>query len=67
MPEKKTAKPGFKTSEFWLSAAASVVGLVMASGVIESGSQWDKIVGLAVAALASMGYSASRARVKADK
>jgi hypothetical protein len=57
-------KPGWKTSEFWLASAATLVGLVMASGLIEAGGTWDRIVGLIAAALASMGYSASRASVK---
>lgn len=63
--EATKKKTGYKTTEFWLTAAASIVGLIMASGVIETGSHWDKIIGLGVAALASMGYSASRGRVKA--
>jgi len=57
-------KPGWKTTEFWLSAAVSLIGLLMASGVIEPGGAWDKIVGLASAALSSLGYSASRGQVK---
>ena len=27
-------KPGYKTTEFWLSTAATVVGLLIASGII---------------------------------
>lgn len=57
-------KPGWKTTEFWLASAATIIGLVVASGVVESGGTWDKVVGLVAAALTSMGYSASRAGVK---
>lgn len=60
-------KPGYKTTEFWLSAAASVCGLLMASGVFQAGGSWDKVVGLVVSALAAMGYAASRGSVKANQ
>lgn len=64
MPDQK---PGYKTTEFWLSAAASVCGLLMASGALQSGGSWDKVVGLIVSALAAMGYAASRGTVKANQ
>lgn len=57
-------KPGFKTSEFWLAAAAQILGLLLASGAITPDSQWDRIAGLATVALATLGYSASRSQVK---
>jgi len=60
----KDPKPGYKTSEFWLTTLVTLTGLLTASGVIQSGSSWDKIVGLVVSALAAMGYSASRGSVK---
>ena len=60
-------KPGYQTTEFWLSAAAVIIGLLLASGVIQSGGTWDKVIGLAAAALSSMGYSASRATTKANQ
>jgi len=67
MADEPVIKPGYKTSEFWLSAVASIIGLVMASGAIESGSSYDKAVGLVVTVLAAMGYTASRATVKKAK
>jgi len=57
-------KSGYKTTEFWLSAAATVVGLVVASGALPSGGSGAKIAGLVAAALASMGYTYARAKVK---
>ena len=57
-------KPGYKTTEFWATAAVTIIGLLMSSGVIQTGGTWDRAIGLAAAALASMGYSASRAKVK---
>ena len=57
-------KPGYKTTEFWLAAVAQLIGLVLASGIIAPESSWDRIAGLATAALATMGYSAARSTVK---
>lgn len=57
-------KAGYKTTEFWLSAVAAIIGLVYASGLIGEGTQVDKIVGFAAAALASLGYSVSRGIAK---
>ena len=57
-------KPGFKTSEFWLAAAAQIVGLVIASGIVAPESSWERIAGLVTMALATLGYSASRSQVK---
>lgn len=61
---ESSAKPGYKTTEFWLACVAQIMGSLMASGVIESGSSWDKVAGLIILALSSMGYSASRATTK---
>ena len=60
-------KPGYKTTEFWLSLLATLLGFVLASGAMDGVSQesWvAKLVGGAVAVLASLGYTASRAKVK---
>lgn len=59
-------KPGWQTTEFYVSTLIMLLGALMASGVLESGSFWDKIVGLIMAGLAGMGYTASRAKVKAS-
>ena len=58
--EAKPMKPGFKTTEFWFSTAAAVIGILFASGAIAEGSSIDKIVGMAATVLAGMGYSISR-------
>jgi hypothetical protein len=57
-------KPGYKTTEFWLSAAASVVGLLVASGIIPTDSGLDKMLGMVVIGLSTMGYTVSRGIVK---
>ena len=53
-------KPGWKTSEFWLSLAAALLGAFVASGVLPAEHAVMKIAGMALTALASMGYAASR-------
>jgi hypothetical protein len=57
-------KPGYKTTEFWLSTVAILIGLAYGSGLISDGSQADKIVGFIAAALSSFGYSVSRGLAK---
>lgn len=57
-------KPGYKTTEFWMTAAAALIGLLLASGVIPSDSGIDKALGMAAAALAAMGYTFARGMAK---
>jgi hypothetical protein len=57
-------KPGYKTTEFWLSLAAVVVGLLFASGLVSDGSGFDKALSLAASVLATLGYQVSRSGVK---
>jgi hypothetical protein len=57
-------KPGYKTTEFWLSLAAMIVGAALASGVFETDSGGDRILGLAATVLASLGYTVSRGIAK---
>jgi len=66
MSTNKKEKPGFKTTEFWLTAACTVCGLLYASGVIsvEGSDTTSKAVALIASVLATMGYSVSRAKVK---
>lgn len=64
MTEAKKTKPGYKTSEFWLSTAALVLGALFASGVISDGSTTDKVLGLVVSLLSQLGYTVSRGKAK---
>ena len=62
-------KPGYKTTEFWLSLLATLLGFLLASGVMDAVPEesWiAKLIGGVVAVLATLGYSASRAKVKSD-
>ena len=56
-------KPGYKTTEFWLSLLATLLGFLLASGAMDAApaDSWiAKLVGGVVAVLATLGYSASR-------
>ncbi len=64
MATEKKVKPGYKTTEFWLSAAAAITGLLLASGVVPVDGSSAQIVGLIATALTAMGYSVSRGRAK---
>lgn len=57
-------KPGYKTTEFWLTVAAVVVGLLIASGAFREGEPVYQVLTFAASALAAMGYSFSRSSVK---
>ena len=63
-PDLAPVKPGWKTTEFWGSALIVLAGLLYASGAIHPGSGADHWIGLVVAGLTSMGYTAARANVK---
>ena len=61
-------KAGVKSSEFYLSLAAVILGIVISTGVvdIDSGAGiWDKVAGIVCTLLAAFGYTVSRAKVKA--
>jgi hypothetical protein len=60
-------KPGYKTTEFWLSTIAVLIGLAYGSGVIaETGTSGiEKSIAFVASALAALGYSNSRGAVKA--
>jgi len=58
------AKPGFKTSEFWLTAAATIVGLLVASGAFADAGPIGKALALLASALATAGYSYGRSLAK---
>lgn len=66
---KKTGevKAGYKTTEFWLSTIAVVVGVVVSAGLADpdGAGTWDKIVGVVCSLLAAMGYTVARSNVKA--
>ncbi len=55
-------KPGYKTSEFWLSLAAVVVASLLSSGVENPAVL--KVAGVIGTILTAMGYTYARAKTK---
>jgi len=63
-PTHPAEKPGWKTTEFWLTLAAVLIAAFLNSGVLPDTSIAVKIASIAAAALASLGYTAGRSYVK---
>tara|TARA_R100001443_G_scaffold87312_1_gene93841 strand:+ start:412 stop:609 length:198 start_codon:yes stop_codon:yes gene_type:complete len=57
-------KPGYKTTEFWLSIAATALGAVVAADVIPSEGVWAQAVAIAASALVALGYTGARMTLK---
>lgn len=60
-------KPGFKTTEFWLSAAAAAVGGLVASDVIPVDGPYAQVIGIVSAALVALGYTGARLNLKKNE
>jgi hypothetical protein len=58
------SKPGFKTSEFWLTAVFVIVALVTQSDVLAENPTWVKVAGLIAGGFAAMGYTSNRGTIK---
>jgi hypothetical protein len=58
-------KPGFKSTEFILTMLAVLLGGL--GPFLAAGTVLEKVVGLIVAGLASIGYGAGRSLVKANE
>lgn len=56
-------KPGFKTTEFWITIAVSVFGALLAAGAFGHG-YYSQIIGGILTGLSSLGYGAFRSWVK---
>jgi hypothetical protein len=60
------AKPGYKTTEFYLACAATLISILYASGLLspDGASAASKATALIAAALTQLGYSISRGMAK---
>lgn len=62
----KTTKPGFKTTEFWISIVTIIIGALAAGGYITSSEASElsdalaPLAGAIVTGLAACGYAVSR-------
>ena len=57
-------KPGWQTTEFWLTFVAVAVNGLIASDILAPGSVELKLVSTAAAALAAIGYTGFRTQAK---
>lgn len=59
-------KPGWQTTEFWMSISVAVVGLLIGYGALtsEEGDLWLALIAAIIPAIVTVGYSISRAIVK---
>lgn len=56
--------PGWKTSEAWISLLVIVIGALPSTGLLDNSPLLSKIVGMAIAALAALNYTAQRTSLK---
>ncbi len=56
-------KPGYKTTEFWLSLLAVLLGALLGSGLLPGGPP-TQIAGMVATLLGAMGYSYQRSQLK---
>lgn len=57
-------KSGWRSSEFWLSSVAVLMGVLLSSGLVPDASPWAKLVGVVASILGALGYTVSRSIVK---
>ena len=57
-------KSGYRSTEFWLSIAAVLVGALMASGLAADGSLLERGLGVLASVLGAFGYTVSRTWLK---
>ena len=68
--EATDVKPGWKTTEFWLSIVTAVLGIVVMLGYITPeqsttlGTAISSIVGGVMTVISTIGYALSRAKTK---
>lgn len=59
-------KPGYKSTEFWVTVAVTLCSLLWGAGVVdpEGASSADKVFGFICSAAAALGYTISRGLAK---
>ena len=57
-------KPGYQTTEFWLTLAATLLGAVATSGAIPATSPYMQLIGLASTTILPMVYAWLRTQQK---
>ena len=64
--KNNNVKPGWKTTEFWVTVIVALASLAWGAGLVEPAgdSTVDKTFGFVCSALAALGYTVSRGLVK---
>jgi hypothetical protein len=65
-PTPPAAKPGYKTTEFWLKLVALLLTALYASGIIPTGGPAAQVAAIAATILGAVGYTVGRSLVKAS-
>ncbi len=62
----KETKPGYKSTEFWITLAVTLCSLAWGAGIVdpEGASNADKVFGFICSAAAALGYTISRGLAK---
>lgn len=67
---ESTTKPGWKTTEFWITLLVTLISALLASGALSDADPTQhkilQAIGMISALLASMGYTAVRGFTKAS-
>lgn len=63
-PAAAPPKPGWKTTEFWLTATATLAGALISFDVVPETHWSGRLAGAIVATLSTLGYTAIRTRAK---
>lgn len=61
---KPPTKPGYKTTEFWLTIAAGSVGAFLSADIVPNTHWAVKVAGLAATVLSVLGYQVQRTKAK---
>ena len=64
--KKEETKPGYKSTEFWITVCVTLASLAWGAGVVdpEGMSGADKVFGFVCSAAAALGYTISRGIAK---
>lgn len=63
-PAPSALSPGWKTSEFWLTLFAAIIGAIQMTGLLTPTTLAGKILGAAVLFLSALGYQTQRSSLK---
>lgn len=59
-------KPGYKTTEFWLTLVAMIITALYSSGLLDMTPKIAGVIGLVATVLTALGYTVVRGSVKKE-